>query len=158
MTKPQKSAREKLMANHGLPKVVAIPPKMQKRFGKGKMLVPSPIVIDRAVRKVKKGKLITPSLIRQMLAKEFKADTCCPLTTGIFLRICAEAAEEELSSGKKQITPWWRVVKDNGELLEKFPGATEKQAKKLKAEGFEIIEHRGKTYIKNFEQFLITKF
>jgi len=34
----------------------------------------------------------------------------------------AEAAEEDLKSGKKRMTPYWRVVKADGSLYQKFPG------------------------------------
>lgn len=83
-----------MLADHGLPKVVAVPARMQARSGKGKMAAASPMIVEAMIRKVKKGKLVTPRLIRQFLARDFKADTCCPQTTGIFIRLCAEAALE----------------------------------------------------------------
>ncbi len=49
----------------------------------------------------------------------------CPLTTGIFLRIAAEAAGEDDGSGKTRITPYWRVVKDDDSLNPEFPGGME---------------------------------
>ncbi len=62
---------------------------MQKRFGTGTMLIPKPLDVDALIRKVRKGKLVTQARIREKLAKEFKADTACPITTGIFVRIAA---------------------------------------------------------------------
>ncbi|MCK4353210.1 hypothetical protein KAW65_07385 [candidate division WOR-3 bacterium] len=38
----RKSWREKLEKEQGLPKIVDIPPKMIKRLGQGKMLIPKP--------------------------------------------------------------------------------------------------------------------
>jgi len=67
------------------PGIVDIPSKMQKRFGKGKMLIPKPLDIDALIRKVPEGKLITQSQIREKLAKDFKVNVACHLTTGIFL-------------------------------------------------------------------------
>ena len=102
------------------PKLVAVPPKMS-RFGKGMMLIPTPKLVDAVIRKVPRGKLITVGAIRKKLAAEHGADVTCPLTTGIFIRIAAEAAEEARAQGAKRITPYWRVVRDNGELNPKFP-------------------------------------
>ena len=60
MLKTRKSWREKLekeLPDHG--KVVDVPPKMQKRFGTGKMIIPKPLDVDALIRKVEKGKLVT---------------------------------------------------------------------------------------------------
>ena len=69
------------------PKVVKIPPKMQKRFGTGTMLVPRPLDVDALIRKIPKGKLATTSQIGDRLAKDCKADCACPMTTGILSRL-----------------------------------------------------------------------
>jgi alkylated DNA nucleotide flippase Atl1 len=66
------------------------------------------------------------------------------LTTGIFIRIAAEAAEEDARKGKTRITPYWRVVKDDGSLNPKFPGGVKRQAEKLRAEGHRIVPGAGK--------------
>lgn len=61
-----------------------------------------------------------------------------PMTTGIFLRIIAEAAEEERPM-KSEITPYWRVLKSDGSINVKFPGGIESQIKFLEKEGH-IVE------------------
>src|SRR5258708_3236425 len=132
------------MDNPDLPKIVSIPPIMQKRFGTGTMLIPSPREVDALIRTVSKGSLITVSKVREFLAGKDSADVTCPLTTGIFVRIAAEAAEEEAQSGKAGVTPYWRVVKDDGSLNPKFPGGAERQAERLRAEGHRILPARGK--------------
>ncbi len=154
MAQTRKTARQKLAANHGLPKVVRIPPRMRRQYGNGKMVVPSPRLVDSVIRKVEKGKLITPRMIRDWLARDFRADFCCPMTTGIFLRLSAEAAEEDSASGKTRITPWWRVVKDDGTLMEKFPNAPDEQEIRLQAEGFVIEKVKGKRRVRDFQRFL----
>jgi hypothetical protein len=141
--KTRTSWREK-MDNPGLPKVVAIPVRMQKRFGTGTMLIPSPREVDALIRTVSKGSVVTVSKMREFLAGKYAANVTCPLTTGIFVRIAAEAAEEEARAGKVRITPYWRVVKDDGSLNPKFPGGAERQAAKLRAEGHRILPARGK--------------
>ena len=126
------------MDNPKLPKVVAIPPRMQKRFGKGAMLVPSPRDVEAFIQTVGAGSVTTVTRIREFLAGKYSADVTCPLTTGIFVRIAAEAAEEDASAGKAKITPYWRVLKDDGSLNPKFPGGVERQAERLRAEGHKI--------------------
>lgn len=125
------------------PKVVAIPPKMS-RFGKGTMLIPTPKLVDTLIRKVPKGKLVTVGELRRKLAADFSADVACPLTTGIFVRIAAEAAEEDRANGRQRITPYWRIVKDDGSLNPKFPGGVEQQVRYLRAEGFNTVRNAKK--------------
>lgn len=146
----RKSSREKLETSHGLPKVVDDP------RGRGKMLVPKPLDVDALIRKIRKGKLVTVTQIRERLAKNFHADLTCPMTTGIFIRIAAETAEEDSSRGIKQITPYWRVLKAEGSLNEKFPGGTKTQAARLKKEGHRILPSEGKKLpkVKDFEKSL----
>jgi len=58
---------------------------VEKRMGGRKVLVPTPLLVDGLIRKVGRGKLITVKQIRGKLAKDFKADSSCPMTIGIFL-------------------------------------------------------------------------
>jgi hypothetical protein len=139
----RKSWREK-MVNPDLPRVVDIPPRMQKRTGPGKMVLPSPADVEAAMRGIRKGSAVSVSRIREYLAGKYAADTACPLLTGIFLRIVAEAAEEDALAGKARITPYWRVVKDDGSLNPKFPGGVERQAERLRAEGHRVVAGKGK--------------
>jgi len=137
-----------------LPKVVPMPASMAKRLGTGTLLIPRPLDVDAAIRKVRRGQLITPRQIRETLAKRFKADTTCPLCTGIFVRIAAEAAEEDSRAGLKTITPYWRVVRDDGSLNEKFPGGVAAQARRLREEGHSIESGTGKKppKVRNFQK------
>jgi hypothetical protein len=90
------------------------------------------------VRRVPAGRVITLSTLRARLARAAKADYTCQLTTGIFWRIAAEAAEEERALGRADVTPWWRVVRDDGALMEKSPGGVTAHARHLRAEGLRI--------------------
>jgi alkylated DNA nucleotide flippase Atl1 len=139
----RKSWREK-MENPNLPKVVAIPPRMSKRIGEGSMILPAPREVDAVIRTVRKGRVITVAQIRETIAAKYAVETACPLVTGIFVRIAAEAAEEEAAEGKARITPYWRVVKDDGTLNPKFPGGTERQEERLRDEGHRIVPGIGK--------------
>ncbi len=125
--------------------------------GGGTLLIPKPLDVDALVHRVPKGKLVTLAQIRERLAEAHGADSTCPLCAGIFLRIAAEAAEEDLSRGVADITPYWRVLKGDGRLNEKFPGGVEAQAARLEEEGHTIEPGRGKKppKVKDFEGSLV---
>ena len=91
------------------------------------------------------------------MAKDFKVDSTCPLTTGIFVRIAAETAEEDLRVGKSEITPYWRVIRDDGSLNEKFPGGVDAQTARLREEGHTIEPGKGKKppKVKDFGEALV---
>jgi hypothetical protein len=74
--------------------------------------------------KVPRGKLVTINEIRMALARKHKATIGCPLTTGIFAWVSANAAEEQRLEGKMDITPYW-TLKTGGFLNEKYPGGFE---------------------------------
>ena len=82
-----------------------------KRLGHGMMLIPTALEVDAMVRKIPRGQVSTIAQIRRRLARWHNVDVTCPLVTGIFLRIVAEAAEEDRASGRHDITPYWRVVR-----------------------------------------------
>jgi hypothetical protein len=148
-------------------RLVTTSPTLAKKWGPGRLLIPRPIDVDAVIGKVRKGKLITVGQIRQRLVADFNqlnlatrraaacgepdgkshgctASIACPLCTGIFVRIAAEAAEEDRRAGRKRITPYWRVVRDDGSLNEKFPGGPAAQAAKLRREGHHLETGRGK--------------
>ena len=147
--------REKLERHEA--KVVRIPPRMRKRFGAGTMLIPRPLDVDSLIRQVKSGQLVTQSQIRERLARDCRADVTCPITTGIFVRIVAEAAEEDRASGVRSVTPYWRVVRDDGSLMEKLPGGAQGQAVRLDQEGHQIIPGTGKKppRVRDFDKRLV---
>lgn len=103
------------------------------QFPPGDMLIASPLAIAEIVERVPAGSVLTLPTLRAYLAAKFGAGYTCPLTTGIFLRIAAEAAEMEGEGGRG--TPYWRVVREDGKLLDKLPGGPAAQAKHLAAEG-----------------------
>lgn len=145
----RKTAREKLETVHaGHGKLEPVPPIWQVRMGKGTMLIPRPLDVDAAMRAVARGKLLTMGKLRAKLAADAGATTTCPLTTGIFARLAAEAAEEDREAGKARLTPWWRTIKDDGKLNEKFPGGVKRQAELLKAEGHEIVKGRSASVLR----------
>jgi alkylated DNA nucleotide flippase Atl1 len=136
------------------PKIIPVPPKMI-RFGTGKMIIPTPKLVDEIIRRVPRGKLATVGEIRAKLARDHAVDVACPLTTGIFVRIAAEAANEALQMGTKRVTPYWRIVRDNGELNPRFPGGVERQSAQLRSEGFAIVRKGKKAIVRDFASQLV---
>ena len=148
----RKSWRGKLADAKDLPKVVMIPPGMRLQWGAGTLVVPAPIEVDQIMRKVPKGKLITINDIRETLARKHGATIGCPITTGIFARIAAGAAEEDEAEGKKRITPYWRTLKSGGELNPKYPGGVEGQKARLVAEGHTVLCRGKRFFVQEYER------
>lgn len=156
MANENKKDFNKIMNNSkDMPKIKILKDeKMIKKYGGSKMLLAPPLYYDKLIKKVPKGKLVTISIIRDTLAKENGADFTCPLTAGIFINIVAHASYQR----NKNITPYWRVLKSNGELNNKYPKGIELQKKLLEEEGYTIIKRGNKNikyYVKDFEKYLI---
>ncbi len=100
--------------------------KLEKKFSDmpegSLMFIATPLIFDTYVKQIPKGKHVPVTTMRKDIAIENNADSCCPLTAGIFLRIVAEAAYEKYSSTKslKDVTPFWRVVVPNSNLAKKL--------------------------------------
>ena len=147
--------RNRLHDEKDFPKIKTIPKKLHKSWGIGKFVMPSPLEVNSLMKKVSKGKLTTINQLRGILAKKYKTTTACPIVTGIFVIIAARAAAEELKEGKKRVTPYWRTIKTNGIINEKYPGGIAAQKKILKQEGH-IILSKGKNYIvENYQNKLL---
>lgn len=123
---------------------------MVKRFGGGNMLIAPPLEYDEVMKKIPKGKLTTSKEIRQYLAQKHNADFTCQLTAGIFINIVANASEERKQEGKKDLTPYWRTLKKDGELNEKYPISFEEQKILLEIEGHEVIQKGKKYFVKDY--------
>jgi hypothetical protein len=87
-----------------------------------RMLIPTPLLVKEYVERIPKGQTRTLEQVRIDLAKEHGAEFTCPLTTGIFIRIVAEAALDERLAGKglDQITPFWRVLDEKSKAAKKL--------------------------------------
>ena len=152
----RKSWSEK-MQPEGLPKIVRLDEKQSKRLGGAKtMVVPHPQDVYELMAQVPRGHLLSVPLLRKMLAGKYNTDTACPLTTGIFIWIAANASQEKADKGEiPEPIPWWRTVKAKGELVAKYPGGIECQAAHLEAEGFNIVQKGKKFYVANYERYLL---
>jgi hypothetical protein len=159
----KKSWKEKLENSKGFPKTLKFDLKlpcgralqrMGAKPGDAVVLAP-PLEVDAIMKEVPRGRLITLNEICQKLARKHNADYCCTLTTGIFIMTAAHAAEEARGEGVESITPYWRTLKMNGVLNEKFPGGAEAQKNMLEQEGH-VLARKGKKYIvNNYETHLV---
>ena len=84
------------------------------------MLIATPKIINEYIKQIPKGMNINIKTLRNDLALTYNADTTCPVTTGIFLRIVSEAAYEDFLNGEKNITPFWRVLDHESKTASKL--------------------------------------
>ncbi len=162
MAYKKKSWQEKLADKKNLPKIL----KLQKSFpcynavhkmgaeaGDDVVLV-NPSEVVSLMKQVPKGKLITLAEICKTIAKKHHVKGCCSLTTGIFIMTAANAAEEAANKGKSLDIPYWRTLKVDGYLNEKYPGGALAQKKLLEQEGFTILKKGKKFVVNDFEKYL----
>lgn len=160
----RKTWQEKLADKAHFPKIL----KLEKRFpcynavhkmgaeeeGDDVVLV-NPSEVVEVMKSVPKGKLITIVEICKNLAQKYKVKGCCSLTTGIFIMTAANAAEETLREGKALGIYYWRTLKADGFLNEKYPGGQEAHKSLLEEEGF-VVKSRGKRYfVEDYQNYLL---
>lgn len=101
------------------------------------LLISSPREVQSLVKRIPEGRALTPAEVRARLAKRHHADAACPVSTGIFLRIVAEAAWEEMEAGKdpSEVPPFWRVVEPGSPLSKKLTCGTAFVERMRRSEG-----------------------
>lgn len=125
-----------------------------EKYGGNKMYFAPPLDYDRVMKRVPYGRVTTVGEIREYFAKQSGADFTEPITAGIFVSIAAWASHQRAGDE----TPYWRTLKANGELNEKYPGGIKAQREKLEAEGHTIISKGRKNiryYVKDYEKVLL---
>jgi alkylated DNA nucleotide flippase Atl1 len=121
----------------------------------GRMLVASPLEVYEVIERVPARRVLTLPDLRATMAMKFWADYTCPTTTDQFLRIVAEAAHEERGQAGAPL-PVWRVVREDGSLIDQQPGGAEAQATRLEAEGVDIFRFGGRLLVANVEHYAWT--
>ena len=144
----KKSANEKLNDSRDMPKIAILSdPKAIERYHGSRLLIAPPLAYDALMKLVPEGQVVTSDRIREYLAKVNQADATCPLTAGIFINIVAQAAFDR---GDQDVTPYWRTLKKDGQINEKFPGGLEEQRLLLEGEGHRIIKKGSKYYVADY--------
>jgi len=128
--------------------IVDIPRERLRFFGGvGKMLLPGRATVAALIEKTPAGRLITTNLLCQKLARQFNVRGTCPVTTQKALQAIAHDPSANVA--------YWRVVKADGGLMNRFPGGAEGQAERLRKEGF-TLDRKGKTpKVTNFRESLV---
>lgn len=124
-----------------------------EKYGGNKMYFAPPLDYDDVMKRVPFGKIITVGEIRAYFAKRSGADFTEPITAGIFVSIAAWASHQR----SEDETPYWRTLKANGELNEKYPGGALAQKEKLEAEGHTIVQKGRKHtryYVRDYQSAL----
>lgn len=158
----RKTWQEKLKDKLSLPKVLRLEKnfpcykavhKMGAEVGDEIVLI-NPSEVVTIMKQVPKGKLITIVEICKQIAVNHDVKACCSLTTGIFIMTAANAVEEVIKEGKSLDIPYWRTLKTDGYLNEKYPGGQEAHKRLLEGENFRVIA-RGKRYqVVDYEKYL----
>jgi len=159
----KKTWREKLQNDKRMPKVLEFDPKfpcgkaLVKRGAKpgDPVVLAPPLEVDEIMRSVPSGKLITLDEICQRLSEKHGTKFCCTLTTGIFVMTAANAAEEARGEGVEKITPYWRTLKVDGYLNDKYPGGADAQRLKLEEEGFTITKSGSRYRVDDYKEHLV---
>ena len=159
----KKTWQEKLKDKPSLPKVLRLEKefpcynavhKMGAEVGDSVVLV-NPSEVAAIMKQVPEGKLITIVEICKQIARYHGVKACCSLTTGIFIMTAANAVEEAGREGKSLDIPYWRTLKADGFLNEKYPGGQETHKRLLEGENFRVIA-RGKKYqVGYYEKYLM---
>ena len=147
----RRSYNEQLQDSKDMPKISILEdPKAIALYGGTKLLIAPPIAYDELMKQVSYGKVITSDRIRAHLATRFGADSTCPLTAGIFINTAAKASLERDTDE----TPFWRTLKRDGELNEKYPEGIDGQKRRLELEGHTVIQKGKRYFVKDYEKSL----
>jgi len=159
MTSKRKTWQEKLADKEKLPKVLKLEAqfpcynalrKMGVEAGEDVVLV-NPSEIVACMKKVPYGKVVTIVEICKHITKQHHVQGCCSLTTGIFIMTAANAAEEARKEGVDMGIPYWRTLKSDGYLNEKFPGGDQAHESLLEQEGFKVVAAGQRWRVENYQ-------
>jgi hypothetical protein len=103
----------------------------------GLMLIATPQIIEDYIKEIPDGKTVNLQTLRKDLAYTHHAEYTCPVTTGIFLRIVAEANHEKWVNEQTPdaIAPFWRVIDTKMPLAKKLSFGTDFIEKQRRLEG-----------------------
>lgn len=105
-----------------------------------KFLISTPAEIDAYIRQIPLGKAVSFATMKRDIALGHGTPYMCPLTAGIFTRIVAERAWEQMQQGldPNEITPFWRVVDLKMPLAKKLSFGTDFLSEKRREEGLSV--------------------
>lgn len=143
----KKTYNELLYSYDDLPKIRVVGSQEKiKKTGGSRFIIAPPTDYDERMKAVPKGKITTEENIKQYLAKKYSADNACPVSTRKLVLLAAFASVERPDDK----TPYWRTLKKDGRLNEKYPGGIDEQKRLLELEGHTIIQVGGHYYVKDY--------
>jgi len=114
-------------------KIVSIPVKMEKYYGKGSMLHPASEDIEALIQTIPIGKIATIETLCQKLSNDFGTNVTCPMRTGNAIK---KIAENYFSNQNDNIIPFWRVIRKDSMLIKSK--VYEFCASRIEDEGFHL--------------------
>jgi alkylated DNA nucleotide flippase Atl1 len=164
MSYRRKTLQEKLVDKEGYPKILTLEQKFPCYNAVHKMgaedgdqiVLVNPSEVIELMKSVPFGKVVTIYEICQSLAKRHAVNGCCSLTAGIFIMTAAKATEEAREQNLDLGIPYWRTLKAEGYLNEKYPGGAEAQKLLLDGEGINAVSKGKKLLVKDYRTFLFT--
>ncbi len=166
MPSKKKTWQEKLADKNDLPKILTL----EKRFpcynavhkmgaNEGdEIILVNPSEVVEYMKKIPYTRLATIIEICKAIANKHGVKGCCSLTTGIFIMTAANAVEEAKMVDRKMDIPYWRTLKSDGFLNEKYPGGAEAHKELLVREGFTVQRKGKRFFVENFRDFLFIDF
>ncbi|WP_420575178.1 hypothetical protein [Kordia sp.] len=121
-------------------KIVDIPLKMEKFYGKGSMLHPSIEAVEELIKTIPKGCITTIDVLAKRLANDFDTDVTCPMRTGNAIK---KIAERYAIDTVDHNIPFWRVIRSNAFVIKSKN--YEFSASQIEAEGFELLYTKSDT-------------
>lgn len=134
-------------------KIVEIPVKMEKFYGKGSMLHPSKEDIEALVKTIPRGKIATIETLCNKLSDIYGTDVTCPMRTGNTIK---KISENYAIDTVDENLPFWRVVKKDKTVI-KLKGY-ELWAAKIEDEGFDLFYTKSGVIKVKFDSEALFKF
>ncbi len=156
----RKSWQDKLTDKPQFPKILTL----EKRFpcynavhsmgaeAGDRVVLVNPSEVTAIMKSVPPGRLITIVELCKALAANHGVRGCCSLTTGIFIMTAANAVEEAASEGKDLGIPYWRTLKSQGFLNEKYPGGIRGHRRLLEQEGLTVRMKGKRAFVENYAE------
>jgi|GEM_PF-1055084 len=125
--------------------IVPIPPAREKFFGcSGRMLLPTKEVLSALLQNIPAGSLASTGQLQNVLKQAFQVQAVCPVTFRNALRAAADSEQD---------IPYWRVVKDHGELISWLA----RQKSQLLAEGLELEDGKKQPKVRHYASHLVSQ-
>lgn len=115
------------------PTIIDIPVKMEKFYGKGKMLHPDQGRVEELIKEIPFGKITTIDELAKKMAKDVGVELTCPMRTGNNVKKTTERLAGENMNSE---IPFWRVIKKDKMILKSKYDAL--CASNLEQEGFRL--------------------